>query len=227
MNTPFNDIPLEYKNSAEQVANYLVSARGGALFLSGADLRLLIEWLDADIPIPAILAAIDQVAERRREKRVRSRLSLNGCKGALNKLLYKKQPKKTDTSAVTTYDQALQLWSVKIRDSLTEESLLFSQQREFALRLDQLALENASRKQISEKVIQWMNQFFEDAWNQYGCYQSEWIDTAEMELHNLKRLLTQARWSEAVEEVARDRLMQLFPYMQAQYLWTTLNGVQT
>ena len=72
-----------------------------------------------------------------------------------------------------------------------------------------------------------MNQFFEDAWNQYGCYQSEWIDTAEMELHNLKRLLTQARWSEAVEEVARDRLMQLFPYMQAQYLWTTLNGVQT
>ena len=109
---------------------------------------------------------------------------------------------------------------------MNEESLLSDEQREFAYRLDQLAQENPNRKQISEKVIQWMNQFFDDAWNQYGCHQFDWIETAELELQNLKRLLTPARWSEAVEEVARDRLMQLFPYMQAQYLWTTLNGVQ-
>ncbi len=227
MFTPFDKIPPEYRESAEQVSNYLVSARGGALFLSGADLRLLMEWLDAEIPIPAILASIDQVATRRREKRVRTRLSLSGCKSTLNKILYKKSPNLKESKTVTTYSEALHLWSVKIRDSLTEESLLVFEQRLFAQRLDQLAKKNTSREHISVNVIEWMNEFHDLAWSQYGCQQYDWIEVAELELQNLKKLLTAVRWTEAVEEVARDRLMQLFPYMQAQYMWSTLNGVQS
>ncbi len=41
ISAPFDDIPIEHRQAAEQVASYLVNVRGGALFLSGADVCLL------------------------------------------------------------------------------------------------------------------------------------------------------------------------------------------
>ena len=39
MSTPFDSIPEEHRLAAEQVSAYLVNVRGGAMFLSGADVR--------------------------------------------------------------------------------------------------------------------------------------------------------------------------------------------
>lgn len=229
MSTSIDEIPDEFRQAAEHVTSYLVNARGGAMFLSGADLRLLIEWLEGGIPVPAILAAIDQVAARRRDKRVRSRLSLNGCKGTLNKILYGKSGSNTadkaENAAPHTLAEALRQWSVEIRTGLTEDSLFQTEQRQFAHRLNDLANTNASREAIAEQVIGWINGFQDTAWYQYGALQTGWFEDAEIELQNLRRILTGARWVEAVEEVARDRMRQLFPLMQAQHLWNTLNGV--
>lgn len=230
MTTPFDEIPDEFRQAAEHVASYLVNARGGALFLSGADLRLLIEWLEADVPVPAILASIDQVAAKRRSKRVRTRLSLNGCKGTLNKILYGKNAPKTEIIEDTgqlTLAGALRQWSIDIRTGLTEDDLFHVERRRFANQLQDLSNTAATRESVAEQVIGWINGFQDTAWYQYGIHQTEWFEEAEIELQNLRRILTGARWVEAVEEVARDRLRQLFPLIQAQHLWNTLNGVHT
>ena len=186
--------------------------------------------MEADVPVPAILAAIDQVAAKRRSKRVRTRLSLNGCKGTLNKILYGKKASKTaviEESGPVTLAGALRQWSIDIRTGLTEDDLFHVERRRFANQLHDLSQTAATRESVAEQVIGWINGFQDTAWYQYGIHQTEWFEEAEVELQNLRRILTGARWVEAVEEVARDRLRQLFPLIQAQHLWNTLNGVQT
>ena len=84
--------PPSHQDSAEQIRAYLVGIRGGAPFLSGADCQLLVNWLDDEVPVPAILSAIDRVSLRRRAKRVKTRLTLNSCKGELKKVLGKGKP---------------------------------------------------------------------------------------------------------------------------------------
>ena len=78
---------------------------------------------------------------------------------------------------------------------------------------------------MAEHIITWINDFQDDAWMQFGSAQMHWIEDAEIELQHLKRLLTGQRWVESVEEVARDRMRQYFPLIQAQELWNRLNGV--
>ncbi len=226
LSNPFDDIPLEHRESAEQVAAYLVNVRGGAMFLSGADAQLLAQWLDEAIPVPAILCAIDKVAAKRRAKRVKTRLSLNRCKATLTKLLYTKtgQPV-VEVQKVDTYAAVLAQWSLDIRNAWGPDSILVDEQRSFANRLDYASRQAWTREEFAENIIVWINDFQDDAWAQYGSLQMEWIEDAEIELQHLKRLLTGQRWVEAVEEVARDRLRQFFPLIQAQELWDRFTGV--
>ena len=226
MSNPFDSIPEEHRQAAEQVAAYLVNVRGGAMFLSGADVRLLAQWLDEAIPVPAILCAIDKVSEKRRANRVKTRLSLNRCKSTLKKLLYKNAPKEESELVVaTSYGEAMKQWSLEIRNEWNEESVLVDAQRSFANRLDYAAKQSWDRQVMAEHIIAWINDFQDGAWAEYGSAQMKWIEDAEIELQHLKRLLTGQRWVEAVEEVARDRMRQFFPLIQAQELWNRLNGV--
>ena len=226
MSTPFDSIPEEHRQAAEQVAAYLVNVRGGAMFLSGADVRLLAQWLDEAIPVPAILCAIDKVSEKRRANRVKSRLSLNRCKGTLKKLLYKNAPKEeAELVVASSYGEAMKQWSLEIRNEWNEQSVLVDAQRSFANRLDYASKQSWDREAMAEHIITWINDFQDGAWAEYGSAQMKWIEDAEIELQHLKRLLTGQRWVEAVEEVARDRMRQFFPLIQAQELWNRLNGV--
>lgn len=226
MSNSFDTIPEEHRQAAEQVAAYLVNVRGGAMFLSGADVRLLAQWLDEAIPVPAILCAIDKVSEKRRANRVKTRLSLNRCKSTLKKILYKNAPKEeTAPSQITSYGDAMKQWSLNIRNNWNDESVLIDSQRSFANRLDYAAKQSWERDTLAEHIITWINDFQDSAWAEYGSAQMKWIEDAEIELQHLKRLLTGQRWVEAVEEVARDRMRQIFPLIQAQELWNRLNGV--
>ena len=55
---------LSLADKAEEVRAYVVAVRGGAPFLSAADGRLLVQWLERGISVGRILAAIDEVAEK-------------------------------------------------------------------------------------------------------------------------------------------------------------------
>ena len=68
---------------AEEVRAYVVAVRGGAPFLSAADGRLLVGWLEGGVSVARILAAVDEVAEKRRKKRTRGRLSLTACRRSI------------------------------------------------------------------------------------------------------------------------------------------------
>ena len=225
MSNPFDSIPEEHQIAAEQVAAYLVNVRGGAMFLSGADVRLLAQWLEEGVPVPAILCAIDMVSEKRRANRVQTRLTLNRCKGVLKKILYKNAAIEETLVEVTSYSEAMIQWSLDIRNEWYEESSLVEAQRSFANRLDYAAKQSWDRETLAENIITWINDFQDRAWVEYGTSQMKWIEDAEIELQHLKRLLTGQRWVEAVEEVARDRMRQFFPLIQAQELWNRLNGV--
>ena len=229
MPNPFDSIPEEHRQAAEQVAAYLVNVRGGAMFLSGADVRLLAQWLEESVPVPAILCAIDKVSDKRRANRVKTRLSLNRCKGTLKKLLYKNAPGEgkegKDVESASTIGEAMKQWSLDIRNDWNDESVLVDAQRSFANRLDYASKQTWDREVTADHVITWINDFQDGAWAEYGSAQMHWIEDAEIELQHLKRLLTGQRWVEAVEEVARDRMRQFFPLIQAQELWDRLNGV--
>ena len=72
-----DEADAEKARAAEVVSRYVVMLRGGAPFLSAADGKLLLSWLDRGLSVPIILAGVDKVAERRRKsKRVRRPLSL-------------------------------------------------------------------------------------------------------------------------------------------------------
>ena len=189
MSNPFDSIPEEHRQAAEQVAAYLVNVRGGAMFLSGADVRLLAQWLDEAIPVPAILCAIDKVSEKRRANRVKTRLSLNRCKGTLKKLLYKNAPKEESELVVaTSYGEAMKQWSLEIRNEWNEESVLVDAQRSFANRLDYASKQSWDREAMAEHIITWINDFQDGAWAEYGSAQMKWIEDAEIELQHLKTI---------------------------------------
>ena len=172
MSNPFDAIPEEHRQAAEQVAAYLVNVRGGAMFLSGADVRLLAQWLDEAVPIPAILCAIDQVSEKRRANRVKTRLSLNRCKSTLEKLLYKNAPKEETTlTQATSYGEAMKQWSLDIRNEWHEDSVLVDAQRSFANRLDYAAKQSWDREAMADNIITWINDFQDGAWAEYGSAQ--------------------------------------------------------
>lgn len=74
-----------HQDLAETVRAYLVGLRGGAVFLSSSDARLLQRWLDDEVPLWLILEGLDKAAEKRRAKRQRTPLSLQHAKGHVNK----------------------------------------------------------------------------------------------------------------------------------------------
>ena len=232
---PVDDIPSQHRISAQQVSDYLINLRGGAPFLSGADVRLLVQWLDDEIPVAAILCAMDKVALKRREKRVKTRMSLNVCKGTLNKLLFRKEAVEQSLTQVDEEKEiafpGLLLWAQKIKKSLPQlieeypQGNFAKEQMEMIRSLEGLAHQNLNRDDTASKAIALISDFHEQAWREYGCHQSDFIVEAEEELENLRNFLTGSRWNEAVEEVARDRLRMRFPLLCAHTIWDILNGV--
>lgn len=75
-NTEVLPVPPEHQAAAEEVRAHLVAVRGGGLFLSPADARALVRWLDQDVPVTAILRAVERAADARRKNRSRLPLTL-------------------------------------------------------------------------------------------------------------------------------------------------------
>jgi hypothetical protein len=215
--------PLSHQDSAEQVRDYLVSIRGGAPFLSGADCQLLVSWLDEQIPVPAILCAIDKVSLRRRAKRVRTRLSLNSCKGELQKILTKNNADQSKN--IKDIGNGLNLLAEKILTSLNDDKKFVKEKISVANKFKKLSQDDRATEIIAKDAIQLITDFHSFVWQESYDRHEVFTQQAEEELSGLQNLLSSMRWQEAVEEVARDRLRAQFPLFSAQMIWNALHQV--
>lgn len=210
---------------AEEVRAYLVSLRGGAPFLSGADSRLLCEWLDADVPVPTILSALDRVAARRRKKRTQSRLSLEACRGEVKKLLNRttaggrvpgsrrSAERFAESSALDRLIECTRGMKVAPRDRLAFDRLVQALE----------AIETEDAEQQAREAIRAARAFHEAVWDALPPPERQDLDArARAELEALAGVLSEEAFERAIEEVARDLARQRYPIVSAQFIWDTL-----
>jgi hypothetical protein len=195
---------------AEEVRAYLVALRGGAPFLSGPDGRVLVAWLEAGVSIAAITAAIDRVAERRRRKRVKSRLTLWACRTELDRLRVEPPP---------TGDQGLAGWIAALEGAdLGEGSNGARAELVRALR----TIEAGPVEVRADHAIRAVRQFHESVWQALGEGRASVEDEARAELGALLDDLEETKARAAIEEVARDLVRARYPLVAAKVAWDRL-----
>ena len=214
------NIPPHHQEKAEEIRAYLVHVRGGAPFLSGADCRLLTTWLDGDISVLAITTAIDRVAEKRRAKRVRSRLSLNNCKGTLKRVLGKKTKPTKELKPIVHI--GLNGLAQRIQE-LELSDILASYQNELVQKLLQTSQESTPIQEKADKAIGFCRIFHERVWENHVDQHEDLRVKAEEELESLRPLLGMQHWREMVEEVMRDKVRSQYPLISAQSIWNAIN----
>ena len=214
------NIPIHHQEKAEEIRAYLVHVRGGAPFLSGADCRHLTTWLDDNISILAITTAIDRVAEKRRAKRVRSRLSLNNCKGTLRKVLGKKTKPSKELKPIVhigLHGLAQKIQELNLPDSL------HSHQKTLVQNLASLSQKPETIQEKAEQAIGFCRMFHEKVWESHVDQHEQLRTVAEKEIESLRPLLGMQHWREMVEEVMRDKVRSKYPLISAQSIWNAIN----
>lgn len=187
---------------AEAVRAYLVSVRGGSPMLSGADARLLRDWLVRGVRIGAIVRAIDVVAARRRANRVRAALTLVGCRAEVEK-----QQKLGARGPLTV--RRVEERPLPVSDAV--DALATAALRD----IHALPAEDADAR-IAAALVR-AARFFEDAWA--AVDRVPLLAIAETQLASLRDLYSADEWTEALEGAARDLLRQRYPPLTATHLW--------
>lgn len=221
MDTPENRAVLEA--DSEAVRAYLVGIRGGAPFLSAADGRLLIRWLDGGISSVAIMAAIDRVSENRRKRRgngkpSRGRLTLAACR---------KQVEKTPSNHVSTpkvVANTLAGWRIKVSKLKVSPEICPA----LLTLVEQVKnLPNGDLDTIAKAATQACRDFHDATWTALKSEHVALQAAATQELAALASILDEAAFASAVEAVARDQVRARFPLVSAQAVWDTLHSPTT
>ena len=237
--------PLEARSEeAEEVRAFLVMLRGGAPFLSGADGRLLVEWLDAGVKPTTILLALEAAAARRMKRAARTRLSLSACKGELKRLLTRSEailppsaripepaPERSSAGApsmawpaLTSLASEIGAMSVPVALSRARDALVST--------LEQLGLgrgvdgaplaSDPSGEVVARAAIGACRAFHEVAWSAAEGERQDLMDAARRDLSSLAEVLPEEAFLAAAEEVARDRLRARTPLVSASVVWDRL-----
>lgn len=215
----------ELSARAEEVTAYLVTLRGGAPFLSGADGRLLVRWLDQGVPVPTILTALDQVAERRRRRRTRSRLSLNAAKGVVKKAIGT-APEPAPTRAPGPDRGALGAARDAYADALAAMPLAPEAE---ALRGPLVTAVRAAPTDTVDAtataVIRACRRFHDARWAGLASAAREALEAdCRAALSALADTVDAAVLGDLIEEAARDALRARTPLVSAREAWTRLGG---
>jgi len=203
--------PATLAEMAEEVRAYVVAARGGAPFLSAADGRLLVRWLESGISVARILAAVDEVAEKRRKKRSRGRLSLSACKRSIEgKAAHNKAIAPVPTASLSAY--AAELGSMSVEPSLED------QRQRLVARITEID-ESLGPEHLAKEAVAAVRRFQEAAWT----HAQGQIDTlraeATAELSALKSVLSAEAMAAAIDEVCRDIVRRQTPLVSASAVW--------
>lgn len=215
------DDPLSLQNKAEEVRAYLVAIRGGAPFLSAADGRLLVRWLEQGISVARILAAVDETAEKRRKKRTRSRLSLTSCRRSIEK---KTKIVQTPGSSAETSNGSVQM--LKYAEELHTMSVphnLVAAQTTLVNQIRSLDGSDDPETAATEAVAA-CRYFHEAAWNACSDQHSALREEAMVELAALKNILNPDALAAAVDEVARDIVRRRTPLVSAKVVWDRVSA---
>ena len=195
---------------AEEVRAYLVALRGGAPFLSGPDGRVLVAWLEAGVSTAAITAAIDCVAERRRRKRVKSRLTLWACRGELDRLRVSDAP----SGGGGLGGWIAELEATELGDGSSDaRTELVKSLRE---------LDEGSIELRADRAIAAVRRFHESVWQALGEGRTAVEEEARRELGTLLDGMEETKARAAIEEVARDLVRARYPLVAAKVAWDRL-----
>lgn len=225
--TPAADRDRDVEGRAAEVSDYLVAIRGGAPFLSARDNHLLLGWLEAGLPVPCILAGIDDVALRRRRKRVQSRLTLTACKKAIESARGRTPTSAdpdTDISQPRTTAPGL-AGLAALATELAHQSVsppLLPELQALVLTLSDLASRSEHVDQIGRQAAAAVTRFHTAAWKAATSEHEALRKQAEAQLAPMRDILRGPAWSDMVEEVARDLLRQRTPAVSARRVWDTI-----
>jgi len=202
---------------AEAVRDYLVAVRGGAPFLSAVDERLLVGWLSEGVPVLAIAAAIDAVAERRRRRRARGRMGLSSCTKELGKQAAA-PPVDSTPSSGRLAGLLGELRAMAVDASLEPERAALCAE------LQALDSSAAHPDELGRAAALAIRGFHAAAWVAASAEHGALRAQAEALLEPLRSSLAEAEWAELVEEQARDLLRRRFPAVSAKRVWDTLSA---
>lgn len=193
------------QDAAAQIVAHLVSLRGGAPFLSSSDARLLMSWLNQGVPVPLLLHALEEAAESRRKKRLRTPLSLRSANKAVVKWKGGEKPK---------------LQPMRGALGPLVKALRESGRREYIPVIAAFDSLDGEGEALVEQALEITRHFFEQAW-EHGQRQV-WMEQARAELASLVDQVPAPRLAQLVEEVARDLLRQEHPLLSATRIWDTV-----
>ena len=219
---PSQPEPHSLADKAEEVRAYVVAMRGGAPFLSAADGRLLVRWLEQGIGVPRILAAVDEVAAKRRAKRTRSRLTLSACKRSIEGKNKGETPHKEienpDSKAIDLSDYATELAQMVVADALRPE------QSKLVARIGSLK-GHTDPEWVATEAVAAVRAFQEASWNAAAPEYPSIRSQAESELQALKGLLKPEALAAYIEEVSRDIVQRRAPQESAKAVWDRVSAL--
>lgn len=183
------------ERDAEAVRAYLVELRGGAPFLSSRDGRLLLRWLEDDVPVALICQALDAAAHKRRKKRVKTPLSLRNAQSAVKK--WRGAPEPVSAGPLEPLER---LWREGGEERAAD-----------ALGSAEASLQGAIGVARAEIARLWEA-------SDRDAFRAQAIE----ELRGLK--LDERALEAAADEVARDLLRQRHPLLSAATIWDTVRS---
>ncbi|MBL8619426.1 MAG: hypothetical protein JNM72_27695 [Deltaproteobacteria bacterium] len=206
----------------EEVRAHLVAARGGAPFLSGADGRLVVRWVEGGVPVPAILSAIDLAVERRRRRPVRGRLSLSACAKELD--AWAPTRAAGPGPAVVTAAPPAAGGLGALIDELDAQPLDPPFDLPHANLITELraAAGLGGIEAVATAAARAMRSFHEACWAALGAGQAALVAEAQAQLEPLREAMGAATFDELVQAEAKDRLRARFPTRSARAVWERL-----
>lgn len=206
---PLVDVPPEHRRAAEEIRAHLVAVRGGGLFLSSADARVLVKWLDAGTSVVAIAAAIERAAEARRAKRSRVPLTLGRAAVHLGKAPYHAVRVATVVPASSH------------RLGVALAALAGAGERDLADELGRIDDEDPD--ELVRAVLARVRTFLHDRWEVLGADERDRrLASARADLEELE--LSEIETTRLAEEIVRDEIRKAWPMLDTAYLWGLAHG---
>ncbi len=216
------DIERSMEANAEEVRAYLVAVRGGAPFLSAADGRLLIQWLEQGFSVARILAGVDETAEKRRKKMTRGRLTLSACRRNIEGRKQQIQPAKTplaDNSQSRCIDFSAFLIALGSMEIPTRLKAAHDQLMKTIEEMNG----TMNPERAATDAVSACRAFHEAAWLDAQQEHTALREQALSELSALQNVLSPNALEAAIDEVAHDIVRRRYPLVSAREVWDRIS----
>ena len=222
--TKLQELDESTRQAAEEVRAHLVTLRGRALFLSPLDGRLLLEWLEAGVTVPFILKTLEEAAERRRAKRLKSPLKLSSIKGKVARVMGSPLASALPIGNLGALVERLGTSTDELERAAAAPRMARAPARRGAARgppAPLMALDPAGGGEaLLREALQISRDFFEAAWERAD--KASLREEAGILLYAFQDTMSERRFEVIREETARDLLRQRHPLLSAGHIWDTL-----